>query len=69
MSGGNFRGKRLFAGRLFAGRLFGPPSDVGMPPMSRRRVSMAGRVRGIDDEDALLLLAAALCAGAGLLEP
>ena len=67
---GNFRGKRLFAGRLFAGRLFGALPDVSIPSIQpTRRVGMTARLRGIDEDDALLLLAAALCAGAGLLEP
>jgi hypothetical protein len=64
---GNFRGKRLFAGRLFVGRLFGPtaPAFSGGAGF-RRRVQMPRWP--VDQEDDLLLLVAAACvAGAGVL--
>lgn len=58
MNGGQFRGKRLFAGRLFAGRLFGPPPATnvsvgpGMRPLPQRR----RRKRNRDDDVLLFLL-------------
>lgn len=70
---GEYRGKRMFAGRLFAGRLFGPTQTAAVSG-GRRRVRMpaslidAQALRAIDEDDTLLLLAAALCAGSGLLQ-
>lgn len=73
---GQYRGKRLFAGRLFAGRLFGPapaaPPIGGGGGRGRLRVPAslidAQALREINDDDILLLLATALCAGSGLLQ-
>lgn len=71
---GNFRGKRLFAGRLFAGRLFGPEraAVIGGGGRVRMRVPAslldAQVLRQIEEDDVLLLIAAALTAGSGLLQ-
>jgi hypothetical protein len=68
---GEFRGKRLFAGRNFAGRLFGAPVDTGGGGGMRRRLRVpsamvdAQRLRQIDEDDMLMLLAESLCAGYG----
>jgi hypothetical protein len=63
---GNFRGKRLFGGRLFAGRLFGPTAPGFSGGGSRRRVQMP-RWPADQEDDLLLLVAAACVAGAGVL--
>jgi hypothetical protein len=66
---GNYRGKRLFGGRLFAGRLFGPPEQaavIGGGGRLRMRVPEAMLDQRIDEDDMLLLMAAAFAAGSGL---
>lgn len=72
MTIGNFRGKRLFAGRLFAGRLFGPvdTGSIGGGGGGRLRVRVPESMlnAGIEEDDQLLLLAAAFAAGSGLLQ-
>lgn len=62
----DYRGKRLFAGRLFAGRLFGPQSDVGMPPISRHGGGYDRARRLRDEDDELMVVVLALCAGYGM---
>lgn len=68
---GNYRGKRLFGGRLFAGRLFGPSEPaavIGGGGRLRVRVPEAMLDAQIEEDDVLLLMAAAFAAGNGLLQ-
>lgn len=71
---GQYRGKRLFGGRLFAGRLFGPARGAVVGGRGRLRYALprhvldAQAMRGIEEDDVLLLIAGALAAGSGFLQ-
>lgn len=71
---GQYRGKRLFAGRLFSGQLFGPTRAAVAGGRGRLRYALprhvldAQAMRGIEEDDVLLLIAGALAAGSGFLQ-
>jgi hypothetical protein len=71
---GEYRGKRLFAGRLFAGRLFGPTRTAVISGGGLRRVRVpralldSQALREIEEDDVMLLIAAAVVAGRGLMQ-